>query len=275
MNGKQDYGALYVAFGVSYLAMALLSASTLRKTNPGIPFCIVSNVDFNPADFDFWDKAKDHFIKLSLETKENRCVKTSAIDYSPFDKTVYIDCDTFINGDLSDGALLLDYFDIAFRGDTEPPKCDVPVIGGYPVRQFPHWNSGIFLFNKSIGSRDFFKKWQEGFRKYDVEFDQVSLVEALFTTSARMISLDGRWNFMSFYSYRSKEYNQNAKVVHYTSRISFAIEKELLDMCKMIPSVPDAKKQLNEFIAMKRHHRKVKIGTYQYIKLKIKWLLYP
>jgi len=275
MKTAQPYGVVYVAFGAPYLAMALVSASTLRKTNPGMPFCIVSNIEFNPGDFDFWDTAIDHQVALSLETGENRLIKTAAIDFSPFEKTIYLDCDTFINGDLSDGLIFLDYFDIAFKGETDSPDCNVPIIGGRPSKQLPHWNGGVFLFDKSAASRDFFKKWKDAYIDFNVEYDEISMVKALFTTSARLLSLDGRWNYMSFYSLRSPKLNRNAKVVHYTSRISFSVEKMILEVCRKITSVPDAEKQVLSFIKKKRRHRRNKIGTLKYCKLKLKWLVYP
>ncbi len=275
MPDAGEYGALYVAFGVPYLAMALFSASTLRKTNPGMPIRIVSNVAVNPADIPFWDATRDSLVVLPLESRDNRHVKTSAVDHSPFAKTVYLDCDTFVNGDLSDGALLLDYFNIGFRGETDPPPCDAPVIRSYPVKRLNHWNSGVFLFDKSPEARDFFRRWREGYARFGVEFDQVSLVEAIFTSSARMYPLEGRWNHMSFYSLRDPRLNRNAKVVHYTSRIGYAVERELYAQCRHLPGVPGARAQVRAFIEIKRRHRKKKLGALRFLKLRLLWLIHP
>ena len=95
-KGQKDFGVLYLALGEPYLAMALLSASTLRETNSSVPFCVISNINFDTEKIDFWDPRKDILIYLEKNSNLNRTIKVSLDKYTPFRKTVFLDSDTLV-----------------------------------------------------------------------------------------------------------------------------------------------------------------------------------
>ena len=63
----ENFGVIYVAFGAPYLAQALVSAISLRVTNPDVPVCIVTNVVREPPRLAWWSP-EDHWIFLEKET---------------------------------------------------------------------------------------------------------------------------------------------------------------------------------------------------------------
>ena len=70
----ENFGVIYVAFGAPYLAQALVSAISLRVTNPDVPVCIVTNVVREPPRLAWWSP-EDHWIFLEKETADNRNAK--------------------------------------------------------------------------------------------------------------------------------------------------------------------------------------------------------
>ena len=86
-------GLLYVVFGKEYDRMAARCIAIARRfTN--IPICILTNLEERDAK---WNKIKNiEFRYIPLPTEENRDVKTRMIEYTPFDLSLYMDCDTII-----------------------------------------------------------------------------------------------------------------------------------------------------------------------------------
>jgi hypothetical protein len=276
MSSKNETGVIYVAFGRPYLAMTLLSASTLRQTNPDIPVCIITNVSEKLPRLDFWDAERDHYIYLNMSTKNNREVKIAVNKYSPFRKTIYLDCDTVVTGDLSYASFFLDYFDIALRPNPKtnfrPGKGEYRVLGGKLIKDLPHWNGGVFMFKKNKNSADFFKLWKKYYDEFAIEHDQISLVEAIFNSKARFLPLDKSWNLTSFYSLKNK--NPKTRIIHYTSRISPLLRKKIAQYNQIIPvkSDPGA---TEKFFRNRTEFIKKKYGCIRYTFLRLRWILFP
>lgn len=195
-SNNGEFGIVYLAFGRAYLAMALVSLSSLRSINPEIPACIITNVRETPADHPNWDSEKDHWIFIDHPTRGNRLFKTSVIQYTPFKKTLFLDCDTLILSDISRAAFFLDHFDILIKGSwgggiDKNRKLFNETIS---LKELPHWNSGVIGFVKNPKLDDFFSLWNKNFKKMGHKRDQPSMVEAVFQSECRVLSLEGRWN---------------------------------------------------------------------------------
>lgn len=88
-------GHLYVAFGETYDMLAVHSCELLRKVS-NFPIHIVTNIKPSRRH-EKWNKISNvTFSYVHLATEDNREVKTSMIHYSPFDITLYTDCDSVI-----------------------------------------------------------------------------------------------------------------------------------------------------------------------------------
>lgn len=219
-------GVLLVAFGWPYVLLALQSVRSIRRVNPNVPIAVVTS----PSHFGLLPESLrglvDEWRIVDLAAKENRLVKTSADLHTPFERTLMIDSDTFVASDLTPMFDWLDHFDIGFKlndmrlgaaGNTE--KGNAPVLGGrWRVDDLPHWNGAVCLFRRSEATRDFFSRWNDGFIALASPYDQVSLVDAIFTTSARLISFDYRWN-SPMKSYRNPRRGDDVVIVHYGSDI--------------------------------------------------------
>ncbi len=271
-----ELGILYLAFGRPYLAMALLSARSARATNPDLPIRIVTNVTDRAPAARFWDPERDEVVYASVDTAKNRDVKTRANQYSPFVKTVLLDCDTVVLGDLSPARELLRYFDVALRLKREPQrrkgKGDCVVLNGLHVEELPHWNSGVILFRSSPEVDVFFRDWNRCFRAMGSGFDQVSLVEAVFTTEARVLSLEDRWNATDP-GWGRQRWRRTARVFHYATNISDALAQEVVAHDALIAN--DSSKETREFLLEKRRTKRKRFGALLYPLVRISWRLLP
>ena len=265
-------GAVYIAFGELYLAMALFSVRTLRARNRELPVMIITNVPVDFSKFEFLSNARDILKIIDVDEKFNRQIKTDLYSYVPFDYAVYIDADTYIVGDLSNCWKFLDYFDVALKLNAKKQKTvgkgDQLVLGNSSyVRDLPHFNSGVIFFKKSDASKSFFSYWHSAFSKGNIPYDQVSLVEALFESSVRILPLTEDLNYFPDVSYYAGKV-RSPYIVHYTNRISYILEVELL---KITEALGFDQNFIKEKIKIKRLQRRKKIGFFQWLKMVFYW----
>lgn len=250
------FGVIYLAFGRPYLAMALNSFLSLRRSNPGVPAAIVTNIGDSAPAIPGWTE-EDHWIHIPRPAKDNRLFKTAIIDYSPFDKTLYLDCDTVVVGDLSPARFLLDHFDLGLKLRQGPPgkRDNIKLFdGSVDYHDMPHWNGGVVLFRSNDKTRDFFRNWKARFQALGNRRDQPSLIEALFTSDCRIVSLDYRWNdgdkLNSEGLLAPKAMRDRVVIWHYTRDIDGTLERDLLKAEALIPGSPEAgEADMRQFLA--------------------------
>jgi hypothetical protein len=191
------FGVVYVAYGAPYLAMAVTSLISLRVTNPTVPVCIITNVVKELPSQPWWQpEIGDRWIVLEEETGANRNAKTSVYGLSPFDLTLYLDCDTMVLGDLSPIPGYLEYFDLLLSPVYRPnPRTKRRILEGkYRYTEDGHFNGGVFGFRRNAAAEEFFALWNERFNAMGYRLDQPSLVEAAYLSKVRIFPLPDRWN---------------------------------------------------------------------------------
>jgi len=88
-------GILYVAFGNEYDKMAAHCLAYSRRYT-SIPMTVITNLN-NDQRHVKWKEVDNIEFKIIPESQDlNRKVKTSLNLYTPYDKTLYLDCDTII-----------------------------------------------------------------------------------------------------------------------------------------------------------------------------------
>lgn len=271
----KNRGVIYVAFGRPYLAMALYSRVSLARTNPGLPACIVTNLQIEKTQIPMLGVA-DTVISLDAEVAKNRSIKTAIIDYTPFEETIFLDCDTVVMGRLDKGFEYLRYFDICARLNPYPQtrrgKADIPIFDGLEVGDCPHWNSGVLIFSKSGGARRFFRDWAGNFRSLGNQYDQVSLAKTIFECPVRFLSLDRRWNATDPFIGR-RAWRQKTKVFHYATNISDSL---LSDVCRtdhhhLKPILGETEVDSRRFLLDKRRSKRDEHGMSKYLMLRLIW----
>ena len=172
-------GLLYVAFGEKFDQMAAKTIAYSQKFTD-LPMTVLTNIK-NRCEG--WKKTKGiNFIEINDVTTNNRNYKTTMINYSPYDKTIYMDVDSVIqqkgiekafdrlNGnDLMlniygqwVGKVPLSYYRVAMHrlGVT------IPIIIYY----------GAFIaFSKTDMARKFFAAWNKNWKKSGIKREMPSL----------------------------------------------------------------------------------------------------
>lgn len=156
-------GILMIAFGERFDRMAAKAiAHSQRYTN--LPFTVLTNIEKKCKE---WDKTKNvNFVYIKDTDGKNRQYKTTMINYSPYDNTIYMDADSVIQKKGIEQAFnLLDQNDIMlnvygnwinrvplsyYRITFDKLKIKIPITIYY----------GAFIgFSKTDTAKNFFKKW--------------------------------------------------------------------------------------------------------------------
>lgn len=182
-------GVLYVATGRKYLEEAIQSAASLRSCMPEIHITIFT---------DEVDRAQDYFssiIPLRNPFYSQRD-KIGPLLNSPYDKTLFLDTDTYICNNCEDIYDLLDRFEIAA---AHAPARYRSVVPDCPD-SFPELNSGVLAFVKSEDVIAALRDWQ---RLYEEQVsdnprnrsDQSSLRKALYLSKVKFCVLPPEYNY--------------------------------------------------------------------------------
>ena len=275
MNANSNNQAIcYVGFGEFYLCQALLSIKSLKKIDNISKVVLVTNVDFDTNKFSFWDQTKDEKLVFTDALKTNRNYKTNIDKYINAEKVAYFDSDTIVLSNFDLAWSFLDYFDILLKLNSSKQKRkgkgDILILNNqFRVNQLPHFNGGMFFFKKTPYSKEFFRLWNKSFKKYNSPYDQISLNEALFESNVRILPLTNEWNYFPDLNYY-KGKSRNPIIFHYTNRISYVLENELMKIAEIAEF---NKKVIKQKIIKRRLERKKKIGRLEWFKLRLLWII--
>ena len=255
---QEKNGVIWVAFGDLYLSMAILSMKSLKNHN-SLPCTVVTNklVDINQIDF--WDPINDKLIYLDIASSENRDVKTAIYNYASYERTLYLDCDTIIREDITMIFKYLDYFDFCIRPYIRKRTGylgNLDILNqGAKVKDYPHFNGGVFAFRRNQANKNFFEKWGSVYNFKNIPPDQFSLVEALFESDVRILPLGIEYNYHPGIRFMFKP--EDVKIVHYIDRFFPEITYEILSISKLVEEIDFnvVQYQLNikRYMYMKKH----------------------
>ena len=203
-------GFLYVICGAeSFFHEAHQSVTSLRRHNPGAKATLVC--DAIPASLPRLSSCFDQVVTQPIEPTMPRPIvrKLPGISYkvrnmyahSPYDRTCFLDSDTYLLADFQPLFDTLDYFDMAMAlapADTTPARADgKQLVGCTP------YNTGVILFRKGALMEHLFERWgywQERALQ-DPDFrgdDQAMLMQALLEVPCRVCTLQSTWNARLF-----------------------------------------------------------------------------
>jgi len=162
-----ERGIVFVVFGERFDRIASRTVSYTRE-HTDLPITVLTNIDTNNRSRD-WQWAKGiEFVYISEPDGRNRFIKTALPSYSPYESTLYLDCDATVQRSGIERAFdLLDSADLLLRvyGDWDE-NTRVP---GYYLRAWQALGVGVPIriyygafvgFRKTDAARDFFRLWQ-------------------------------------------------------------------------------------------------------------------
>lgn len=168
----QDKGVLYIATGGQYLKEALNSMETLKQETD-LNCALITD---KPVDHELIDKI---IIKQNPKGKENIYFRLSNLEHSPFNRTLFLDSDTYINSDITNIFSILAEYDFAI---SHAPVRNVERVPEIP-EWFPEYNGGVLLYKKNNKVQNFFNEWENNYDNLNFNKDQPSLRKTLFESN--------------------------------------------------------------------------------------------
>lgn len=144
---------------------------------------------------------------------DSRDVKLQMLNITPFDETLFVDCDALVCADPTPLFDLLKYAPVWMAIDVGPrtvtEMLDHPFFKTHlsasvksklqfvqkRAPDFPHFNSGVVLFSGGTDAEHFMAAWHRTWKALPAGQDQVALVLACHATGFRPASLSVRWNY--------------------------------------------------------------------------------
>lgn len=255
MGKNFNKGIVYVAFGYEYLLMAFHSAETAKKYNPEIICSLITNISFDNNNNEEHRSPFDSIKVVSKSTDLNREVKTNFIEYTNFERGLFLDCDTEVLGSLEPIFKALDKFDVAIKMHTKTPKEDYMIDNNIPGYLFPVWNSGVIFFKNNDKSKSLFKKWNEFFCQSKKNKDQPSLAKAIyFSPQLKLLTLNASWNTFPEDIKLMKKGLEDSRIWHYRRTQDWPeVAPKLLKLHNKFS--PLVKNDMNEKLSVQRRLR--------------------
>lgn len=177
-------GVLYVATG-EFLEEAKLSARQLRNHMADIPIAVVTDRSTDAKYFDTVLECPDPEHHFGGE-------KVANIRRSPYDKTLYLDSDTYVTEDISEIFDLLNHYEIALA--HAPERVNTPVEG--IPECFPEFNTGVFAFVDTPAVQTVLERWQEIYDQNRDTFlhDGPAFRKAVYASEASVATLPSEYN---------------------------------------------------------------------------------
>ena len=159
-----DKGVLYISTREKYLREAEKSSESLKKHNPDLPITLETCEKLTPTNgvFDSVVVRNDYMHDFEdTILKYRHCM---------YDKTLFLDSDTYVCDDISDIFNILDKYDLV--GCFEPTRNgNIEHNHSHNIpNSFPQINTGVIGYNNNHNVHKIFNNWQE---KHDEIRDKV------------------------------------------------------------------------------------------------------
>lgn len=189
----ETQGVLYVATGGKYRELLLQSLKHLRRVEPSVSVMVVSDRESIPA-LEPWSR-KFKFSIVQLEDPRFGFVdKINGMALSPFEKTVFLDCDTVpIRRFANDLFVALDQSEIvALPGMSLNHQWEESYSAA--ISQF---NTGVIAYTRSVLDSSFFANWYANFEgEENPTHDQPSFRATVLDLGIKVAPLAVEYNFM-------------------------------------------------------------------------------
>lgn len=185
-------GVVYIATGQKFVDEALISARSVRQRMGDIAIALFTDLPHlasNPPE-------PVNMVFLMDNVRKSCLDKMYPLLDTPFEKTLFLDTDTYVCDRLDEVFDVLDHYDIAI---AHPPYRVQYKIDGIP-ECFPEPNTGVIAFRKSPEALEVIRRWPVEYEKqraseHKPHHDQHSFRAALYGAQARFIVLPHEYNF--------------------------------------------------------------------------------
>lgn len=187
-----SFGILYISFGDTYVDCTIAALKSKIANAPKTPAMLLSN---RPDD-KLSKLCSDNNIEVKIvdaPQRDVRAYKTQAYKYTPWDYTLLLDADAWINKELAGEFCLLDSTPLALVHAFFHPSIgtanhvgavdrEMTVKALHGARWLPHYASGVLFFRKDDPQvKKLFDAWYEEWKILKKK-DQAALIRAVVKT---------------------------------------------------------------------------------------------
>jgi hypothetical protein len=191
-------GVIYIATGERHVAEALVSAKSLKTHMPHVAVTLYTDQSVVASDV-------DDVVAFAADGYLSRI---PVLEGSPYERTLFLDSDTYVCGDLAGLFTLLDEFDIAL---AHSPTRAIYEVEGIPD-SFPEFNAGVIAYRRSARVKAALRDWADRFARFQEQrgrgeirwlrpegkriytHDQGALRAALYRSRLRIATLPPEYN---------------------------------------------------------------------------------
>lgn len=180
-------GFVFAATGAKYVAAAEHAARTVRETNPGfaVDFFTDADADVTPGIFDQVHTIETVWFRPKFES----------LYRSRFDRTIYLDADVRVVGDMSDVFDILGRFDFAACQVAGRNQSYARRLWRKPLpNAFPQINGGMIGLNGADKNRQFIRDCETAMKLGETSGDQPIFREMLYDSDLRIWILPAEYN---------------------------------------------------------------------------------
>ena len=204
-------GAVYIiTHDPRYVGLLLNSAASLRKAMPSLPITVFSQFPI--------DSSLIEHVERVTPTADGFYDKARLMQESPYDRTLFVDADTYVLDSLGELFTLMDHFDCAATHeeyvntdwDNRYPRPEIP-------SSFPEFNTGVIVYRRSNRVREFLREWSSLYAGFleahpgEPINDQPFFRAAAYSNDIRIATLSREYNC----KFRGQGYlNGRVKVLH-------------------------------------------------------------
>ncbi|WP_128905686.1 glycosyltransferase [Halorubrum amylolyticum] len=187
-------GVLYVATGADFVNEAKISAKQLKEVMPEVDVTVFSDRQVNSPHFD----STVHIDSPTYSFLD----KVKSIRRSPYQKTLYLDTDIYVNEPVYELFDVLDHFDMAAAIDAHQQSVipndeyAAPEIYTGEYDPVPEFNCGLISFRNNPRVRECFEAWESKYNTTTDWADQPSLMHAFQHSDVRYCPLPPRYNYI-------------------------------------------------------------------------------
>lgn len=188
---KMSRGILYIATREPFFEEAKLSASRIKEFMPDIPITALTDVDTDRDNHPF-----DSILPFQDPNYSN-LDQIENMHRTPYDRTLCLDTDIYIDGDVRELFDILDEFDVGASinqgGSSSKGDPDVP-------SPFPEYNTGVIIYKNNSKFREFLKEWKKAYmeqKQFQGWPNQPTFREKLYQSNLRIATLPSEYNLMT------------------------------------------------------------------------------
>lgn len=187
---KAERGIVYIATGSEFVREAARSAETARDAMPDVNVCLITDKSVSNSVF-------DAVIRVS-DPEHGFVDQIKYMQYSPYERTLFLDTDIYVYEDVSELFTLLDRFDIAAAHDHDRQSWELKDV----PESFPEYNSGVVVFRNNDTLKQFTERWAEHYWQMansPEAQNQPSFRRTLYESELRLATLPTEYNCMVRY----------------------------------------------------------------------------